>query len=260
MTEMWHQLSLEPTSITLSSDRIVAVQISRSDDESAATERHKYHRLSHGLPSAEVEVPSEVSTLQLNSVHLELRIDQDRESKRRKLSRLDEEWLHPKVLEPCRRLNSDELDVTEASAPMLGSQTVEPDLQRPPHDLIRPLRKRSSGSQGISSTHMICGSHQGSDSNLEQHILDLLEAGICHAIIANPKRPAHAPGIKLREVSSLYPLAEFVPSVWMSGYFTAMSSRSMFLPTISHVLSHIGIGNARSTTLRMKLAEVSVAV
>lgn len=101
ITEMWCQLRLEPTSMTLSNDRTVTIQLSHStDDAHLNAERRQHHKLSDHLPCGDFRPHPDVPVLDLSSVHLTMRVSQKQETERRNLSELDADlWDGPESLD-----------------------------------------------------------------------------------------------------------------------------------------------------------------
>ncbi|KAK5006338.1 hypothetical protein LTR16_005894, partial [Cryomyces antarcticus] len=88
----------------------------------------------------------------------------------------------------------------------------------------------------------------------QEQLVELIDAALRTSITDKPLRTAS--GIKVNSVESSKKLADVSPALWSPDYLPAMSSRAVFVPTISHALSHSLYGRAKSTTLREKLQEL----
>uniref|UniRef100_A0A2D3V7E1 Uncharacterized protein n=1 Tax=Ramularia collo-cygni TaxID=112498 RepID=A0A2D3V7E1_9PEZI len=242
-SKMWLELCLKPISMTLSNDRNVTLRISRTHDDVAVSGRPPVHKLSDNLSCGALSVHPDVPTLQLNSVHFAFRINQRQSSKRCTSKSFESDQcgpIDPDMLATRSQTHFDEPlvgDLRVATRSFEMSQAVRSEQYNP---------ENSCGAPGLVPKYWPCS---------QKDILDLLDAGILNAITADPKRSAR--GIRLNESQSLKHLVDFAPSIWCPGYFTAVSSRSLLMPTISHALSQVGVGSARSGTLRAKFAEIA---
>lgn len=241
--------------MTLSDDRNITIHITHSTDDGMSTSRAPQHKLSG--QNSQIQVHSSVPMLQLSSVQLTMRIK------------------HPST--PARRNpcfdgadghDSDALDLHDRAVLDHGSTDWYPvdDTPVAGHNSDMLERRQHGDSDTEEAKHEenhsgpSCGmnavDHRHNASS-QQDVFELLDAGIHHEIVANPKRRKQ--GIQLKASCSLKPLAELAPSIWLPGYRSAMSSRAILLPTISHALSNVGIGQARSADLKAKLTEASSA-
>ncbi|TKA70037.1 hypothetical protein B0A49_08149 [Cryomyces minteri] len=88
----------------------------------------------------------------------------------------------------------------------------------------------------------------------QEELIELIDAALRISITDKPLRTAS--GIKVNSVESSKKLADVSPALWSPDYLPAMSNRAVFVPTISHALSHSLYGRAKSTTLTEKLQEL----
>lgn len=246
--------------MTLSGNRHVTIQLSHSTHSVPLSARQKqYHKLSDELSCSDVRPHAHVPILELNSVHLTMRIWKKHETKRRQSNYVDTN--HENAVEFSRsestgeclhiRLPKDLLAARYASMHEIDSRMLQPacDMATDCSCSVPQPLKRSSWTSEIDK-------REGPE--FQHDILAILDAGVRLAITSKPQRLLT--GVRLDESDSYIPLAEVAPSVWSPGFLRAMSSRSLLLPTISHALSQVGIGNAKGERLKSKLAEVSCLV
>ncbi|GAB1727475.1 hypothetical protein NU195Hw_g5964t1 [Hortaea werneckii] len=67
--------------------------------------------------------------------------------------------------------------------------------------------------------------------------LRLFDVAFRAAIAEQPRRFGH--GIKIKNANKLKRLADVAPSTWSPGYSSDITSRAVFLPTISHALANV---------------------
>lgn len=254
---MWHQLRLKPTTMTLSSHETITIQLSEARDNAhLASERKQHHRLFDNPTGSGIRPHPNVPVLELSSVHLVMRLEEKQETKGPKQSEhgtgsqdgLDLIASVPAVFR--RKYRSEEPLPVVLRADMLGS-----DLRRLPPTDSRVIGDTSFEPLNLKSSSGMSELGQRKVNRSQHDIIAILDAGIRLAITTNPTQLAR--GIRLEGSDSFKALADIAPSMWSPGYLTAMSSRSLLLPTISHALSQVGIGNAKSAKLKAKLAEVS---
>ncbi|KAK5008323.1 hypothetical protein LTR28_004136 [Elasticomyces elasticus] len=91
---------------------------------------------------------------------------------------------------------------------------------------------------------------------------DLIDAALRHSMTSEPIKVAA--GIKVTSTESFARLSQIAPALWSPGHLPltlppiqAVSSRAVFLPTLSYALSHNVYAGARSSALRDKLEDLA---
>ena len=240
-------------------------------DERAAHERssRRLHSLGPPATSSEALAPEEVQSVTLDSVSLHMSIDRPLATGHRKLKRrrIDSQRLS----NASKSIYPQEVDAQNQSqtAPQLKQISTAPgvravsgllgvigdesdsdlDLEIDERDIIsgptsydklnamkgqsttiKPpsLLKRSSSTSSLG---------QDAKSIDNDEILELVDTALRMAVSGSSK-PSNEK-IKLVEVNSSKYLEDVCPSLWSPGYLPAVSSRVVFLPTISHALDSV---------------------
>ncbi|KAI5269969.1 hypothetical protein E4T47_06585 [Aureobasidium subglaciale] len=104
--------------------------------------------------------------------------------------------------------------------------------------------------------------YMSSPTDDTKHCVDLIDAALRLAITSLP--PKALSGMKIIERSSFKHLDNICPAMWSPGHIEvdsmrngALATRAVFLPTISHAVSHSVQQRARSISLREKLKEIA---
>ena len=97
-------------------------------------------------------------------------------------------------------------------------------------------------------------SQRGHDMYSEK-LRKLLDAAVRHAIGPTPKR--HAGAVQIAGQESFKQLVDIAPSLWIPKYLFELSSRSVFLPTISHALANLGSSPSTDLNLKFKILELA---
>lgn len=107
--------------------------------------------------------------------------------------------------------------------------------------------------------HLQKRSRSSGDLEMRERLADssgfceLLNTAFRTAISSQRRMPK---GVRLTSSESFKHLADVIPTLWMPDSLSTMSSRSVLLPTISHVLSDICGTHARSSRLKSKFEEL----
>lgn len=221
------------------------------------TKRH-LHKLENGVPAHDRAPPPGVNIVTLESIHLIMRFSRAAPRKRRKLGRsVDEVSAYPANSEShyernsgaCRRSKTSPVpeSATCDHADMLfeaGRST--PEKSEVDDTIIRTSRKRS-----YSTGDLKVG---GETPGVHEDLLELFNAGLRLAVTPHPSRLPK--GVRILSNESFKHLAESFPALWSPGHLAAVSSRAVFLPTVSHAIATVCSLHARNPVLRSKLAEL----
>nr|POE94296.1 hypothetical protein CFP56_16536 [Quercus suber] len=85
-------------------------------------------------------------------------------------------------------------------------------------------------------------------------IVQLLATGFREAISSLPRR--RLDGIESNSSNDFSRLSNIAPALFVPGYLSNVTSRTVFLPLLSHALLNVGFKNAHSTSLRCKVSQL----
>ncbi|KAI7500080.1 hypothetical protein KC367_g3935 [Hortaea werneckii] len=80
-------------------------------------------------------------------------------------------------------------------------------------------------------------SEQDAIDNQADEALRLFDVALRATITEQPRRFGH--GVKMKNAHKLKRLADIAPSTWAPGFSSDISSRAVFIPTISHALANV---------------------
>ncbi|KAK4496634.1 hypothetical protein PRZ48_012614 [Zasmidium cellare] len=284
--QQWYQLPLCPNSIRHSSTTAggasVIVHLDRRNERPP---KRKLHKLEDGVPHHDREPPPGIEIINLNSVHLSMRFSRTSTRKRRKLekslsgytathedlttktpllesnseqaSRQDElktcgfdpKSSHVTAGATCRRSKTSPVPHTTTSDDddmLFEADSPSPKPTEAGLNMDSVLRKRSYSTGDL---------RQGEETfDTNEDLLDLFDAGLRLAITTHSGRLPK--DVRIASNESFKHLADVFPAVWSPGYMSAVSSRAVFLPTVSHALAKICGEHAQCSTLRSKFAEL----
>lgn len=233
------------------------------------------HKLSLGVPDADVQPPHGIDTYGLEFVHLNLNVRQwqPKLRRKRKLDKVDGQTDSRRSLGEALQLPNVEDDLF----PIWNSQenliedgfVLAPFADASADDMLlddTPSSSFDTNADECDDFELLMGTRPQIDhsSTLAQNpgisldgLLELIDAGLRLTIC---ERPSKLPkGIKSRKPDFSVRLADLAPSLFSPGYMSAVAQRAVFIPTIGHALSHSLYENARSPTLKRKLEELAKA-
>ncbi|KAF2160405.1 hypothetical protein M409DRAFT_29251 [Zasmidium cellare ATCC 36951] len=289
-TEQWQQLPLRPAGIVYSATEAGGASIVvHLDHSNERPPKRQLHKLEDGVPDEDRTPPPGVPAVILKSIHLSMRFSKTSCRKRRKLEPSLSECIaslpphedlagtglsesafeqtlkqggrrqqffetkshHGKCGATCRRsktspapesITSDDADMLfEARSPPYESAEANVDT-------ASAIRQRSYNTGDLRQ-------HDDDASSNHEHLFELFDAGLRLAITSNSSRLPK--GVKLVTNESFKHLADTFPALWSPGHLSALSSRAVFLPTISHALANVCGVHAQGQVLRAKLAELN---
>ncbi|KAK4939017.1 hypothetical protein LTR66_015044 [Elasticomyces elasticus] len=143
---------------------------------------------------------------------------------------------------------------------MLLEDDVEKPLSQPHVNLPGDREARgpfcaTSGKRSQSPCRSESSEKEQSQQLGANQIADLVDAALRHSMTPEPTKVAA--GIKVTSTESFARLSQIAPALWSPGHFPAVSSRAVFLPTLSYALSHNVYAGARSSALRGKLEDLA---
>lgn len=282
---------METYSGDASGANLLTISIAHQDNLPGRPAR-RLHKLGVDVPFHDVKPPSGVLMQALEVVHIAMNVSRTRTRKRRKVKGC----LNPgDVILPhssqdstpnveCRWPDEEtafEPDVMEFADTQPNEAEVEPEIDdtlldmlethRSQYETVSPhdtelacaedkpdaadkpakLRKRppSMTEQGLEP--------EAGEETQAECLLQLVDAAVRLAITEAPRRLGN--GMRVNDVGSFKRLESVAPSLWSPGYLEAISSRAVFLPTISHAFSNVACTHAKSASLRPKLARLDGA-
>ena len=254
------------TSIHSTIEHDITIKFAQSDiiDQSPRQQLHKLHI---GVPFYDIKPPPGIPKMALDHIRLAMSISPAAQQthRHRTLKQIGHnsgsQVFHPR--ERCSigfrsylRVNGDykipkypaDYVVTSCDKHDTDCGDLRPEKIAVSHQTCSHCQSVSPGSKLIL---------QRSPNVFADEIGELLDAAVRHAISSSPKRLSK--GIRVVSHESFTPLADLAPSLWVPGHQRALSSRSIFVPTISHALASIGRSSTRGrgTILGLKLMELS---
>ncbi|OCL09306.1 hypothetical protein AOQ84DRAFT_24256 [Glonium stellatum] len=281
--DLWSQLHLHASlpidhlDVKHSSYKSGSVQIELSHARTDLDiDKQRSHRLSLGVPFADVKPPDGVSVCAVRAICLSIEISRTEQPLRSKKARhpidyeakngadrnsvdlLQDYCYLPSLEEPfqlCLRPRdtiplSERLDRTKAAFVQLGDKDEVRDFASNDFAQTSCLRKRSAelGLHEVDSTV-----EQRSELDFSQ-IMELLDAAIRITICRNPWKISS--GVKVKRSNFSASLAEAAPSLWSPDYLSAISQRACLAPVISRALCH-SLSKTRSLTLKSKMEDLA---
>ena len=287
---MWRHLLLEPYAVQTSpaseSGAQDTVTVCIRHHESFKQAKPALHKLGNDVPFHDVRPPPGISTLVLESVHLVLSFSRLGKRKRRKLNHSNYDavtsdlsidsstGLHVPVSDDELLDAGVEDDVQTALERGQDACLVEFDdwlLDEADEDILlegaerdSEMREQMTPSQNecVQSPGNLKRSPNASETpgrrDVELGIEDamlLVDVAMRLAICSPPSRIDK--GVRVTRQDSFTRLADIAPSLWAPGYLPAVSSRAVFLPTISHALMTVGGKRCKNPSLHSKLTELA---
>ncbi|KAF2100667.1 hypothetical protein NA57DRAFT_74266 [Rhizodiscina lignyota] len=280
---LWNQLRLSATRPTSESgysrgDDIV-IELRHTENSESNTKK-RLHKLSLDVPHADVQPPNGIDTYGLECVHLKIFVNEWRPKRRGqpKAAKAERQRDFQTVHSAQSQLVEGNIDLLEWNAE-LGDNTHDTYFAEngskighiPPHDvyadeMLLDDTPNSSLATTVSSedadllietaTAFPVLSDGVAESNLDlDAICELIDAALRLTMCERPNKLPQ--GVKVKQCSISPRLADLAPSLWSPGYLAATAQRSVFIPTISHALSHSLYKNARSSSLRQKLGALA---
>ncbi|KAI6862242.1 hypothetical protein KC338_g3245 [Hortaea werneckii] len=231
----------------------------RSDDLKIDPSRRCRHKLAAGRLCDDIKPPKGMHSYALKAVQVSMHVERKPSRKRRRKGT---------VLERMRSIPSERYSQFDADS--FGSD--EELLQAEADDAMSPIRAPIATDENDKSQEI---SHECSEYTLfdedwatgslpsflerctkpvrrtrdwgssEQDVIEfqtnealrLFDVAFRAAIAEQPRRFGH--GIKIKNATKLKRLADVAPSTWSPDYSSDISSRAVFLPTISHALANV---------------------
>ena len=287
--QLWNQLRLEPTTVEASSVNSSALDLITLSlnhiDQNGYQLRRCLHKLGTGVPFYDVKPPTDIPTRAIEVVHLAMSVSRKRKRKRRKVSIRaadavqvvsssapagsvnaeldwsDEELLEPEVDEHLMGgagvLNPDDLDELLLADFEVDQAIFEVGTGTPCGEALNELSFSSPQSARLLKRSSSTTEPNDEDEGIisSNAILQLVGPALRLAISDAPKRLAK--GVKPCKSKAFTQLANLAPSLWSPSYLSRVSSRAVFLPTISHALANVAGKATTSASLRSKVAALS---
>jgi hypothetical protein len=278
--QLWNQLRLVPTSVETSYNEVAGLQLITlflaHRSYSKAFRKRQLHKLGVDVPCHDVQPPAAVAVRSLEAIHLAMNISCRRKRKRRKLDQrpgsacvtsslsqseipyvdlFDEELMQPAdeqhsslgCLPTSASGDLDDLlldlydgdgtapqEVTTAAPETLDDREQPSCAQKSLSQL-----KRSAGHIGANLSDVLAGS--------VPPLQPLLYSALTLAMAGDSARLFK--GTKLKSQKHFKALGQTAPAIFSPGYLQKVSSRGVFLPTISHSLATV-CKRSNSRTLR----------
>lgn len=240
-------------------DAHVITMTIRNDDPDIYASRRCGHKFAADKPPNDIKPPKGMHSYALEAVQVSMHVESRPSRKRRRKGAVqkqtlsnpserhsyfavgpfdsDEELLQSEAddaLSPCHALvatdenNSSQRESQESSEYTLFDEDWAPtNMPSISEKCIEPVRTpgawHSSGQDAID--------FQASET------LRLFDVAFRAVIAEQPRRFGH--GIRIKNANKLKRLADIAPSTWSPGYSSEVSSRAVFLPTISHALANL---------------------
>ncbi|KAI7541603.1 hypothetical protein KC331_g8465 [Hortaea werneckii] len=274
--ELWRQLNLVVTSVETSmksntSAHVITMTI-RNDDLGIDPSRRRRHKLAAGKPLNGIKSPKGTHSYALEAVQVSMHVERRPSRKRRRKGAVqkqtlsnpserhshfavgpfdsDEELLQSEAddaLSPCHASiatdengNSQQMSHESPGYTLFDEDWATVSMLPVPERCIAPVRRPGAWV----SPEQDSIDFQASDA------LRLFDVAFRAAVAEQPRRFAH--GIKIKNAHKLKRLADIAPSTWSPAYSSDISSRAVFLPTISHALANVAsLGDSVHETGRL---------
>ncbi|KAI7476271.1 hypothetical protein KC351_g9559 [Hortaea werneckii] len=261
--ELWRQLSLVVTSVETmtkseKSAHVITMTV-RNNELNIGPSRRCRHKLTAGEPRNDVKSPEGMHSYALEAVQLSMHVERKPSRKRRRKSTVlertrsttfgrrsqfavdsfgsDEELLQAEADDAMSPIhapiatdendNSQEISHECSEYTLFDEDWATGSLPSFLERCTEPIRRtRDWGS-----------SEQDAIEFQTNEALRLCDVAFRAAIAEQPRRFGH--GIKIQNANKLKRLADVAPSTWSPGYSSDISSRAVFLPTISHALANV---------------------
>ncbi|KAF2771259.1 hypothetical protein EJ03DRAFT_37571 [Teratosphaeria nubilosa] len=283
----WEQLGMLPTGVTTSMNEendMCLLTICLADDSTPSKQPKRCnHKLSRGVAPDEVQLPPGVQSRSLETVHLAFHLFCRQLGKRRKLDRRVDSAREPSIETaddsfswttqhwPCEGLcqtKDDDRPNGGARADFESGlderllqlqESFNPELIDDSTDHNTMTTSAYLGNTSATSvrkrTLSLVGGypHDITDAHSSSIVLELVAVAVRAAISgvsgSLPK------GFRLRNAGEFASLSELAPATWSPGYNTAISSRAVLLPTLTHALANIA-DKSRSVALRSAISRL----
>ncbi|OQN99052.1 hypothetical protein B0A48_14913 [Cryoendolithus antarcticus] len=185
------------------------------------------HRLAAGVPIQDIQPPSSVARYDVAEVHLKVRFSK---------SRLDRSMdSAPSAFEHAATHTRTSLNAENT----VSTSFCDVAAQGLPYPSPPSSQEDTSRSQS-------CG--------MSEVKLSLLQFALRTAISGPPSR--NSADVSISSISGLRPLASLAPALWSPGHLMHVTSRTVFLPTISHAMANVSRHAVNNLQLRDKVAEL----
>ncbi|KAI7162078.1 hypothetical protein KC349_g2258 [Hortaea werneckii] len=274
--ELWRQLNLVVTSVETSmksnTSAHVITMTMRNDDLETDLSRRRRHKLAAGKPLNDIKPPKGMHSYAIEAVQVSMHVERRPSRKRRRKGAVQKQTLS----------NPSERRSQFATSPFDSDEEL---WQAEADDALSLFHASIATDENGNSQEMSHGSWEytlfdedwatggmlpfperciepvkrlGAWDSPEEDSIDfqasealrLFDVAFRAAIAEQPRRFGH--GIKIQNAHKLKRLADIAPSTWSPGYSSDISSRAVFLPTISHALASVASrGNSVHDTGRL---------
>ncbi|KAI7508032.1 hypothetical protein KC347_g6421 [Hortaea werneckii] len=261
--ELWRQLGLVVTTVETStrsemSAHVITTTI-RNDDLSIDPSRRCRHKLAAGDAINDMKPPTGMHSYALEAVQVSMHVERKPSRKRRRKGKVLEQ-MRSKTFE--RRLKSavDAFGSDEELLQAEADDALSPyhaSLATDENDHSQEMSRKSSeytlfdedwATASMAPVPEKCigdvrrlnawgASEQDAIDTQADEALRLFDVALRAAITEQPRRFGH--GVKMKNAHKLKRLADIAPSTWSPGFSSDISSRAVFVPTISHALADV---------------------
>ena len=268
---MWQQLYMSTTSAetTPGPEHELIIHLKHEDMKRS---KRQLHKLAVDVPFYDVKPAAGICVTGIDTVQLDMCIRRRPRRKRRKLEKTVGDSFA--IGAPSMHLSAAALPSVDSDSPM-SQMTKHGDSFAEPRDLPLDAEEclfeqdqvnedwdgmemlfeadaeddkfESLPSSQTSSLLKRASSEAELDTNAERTslaaVMMLVDAALRLAISQSPTRLAK--GVNVTRYESVRRLADTFPAMWSPGYLPAVSSRAVFIPTISHALNSVCGSTAR---------------